>query len=712
MKTNQIVVSTKDFVASLLDWFSPGKYLSEDTFVSRLRSYQITAFVVFFINALLNFISFLTFSYIITAISCLQLILIRFLIDRGKILTAYTALLLSLNVALFLLVYVEGTRSGVYLFFFPCIISFSFLAEFTNKSNTRLTYLICVGFFIAAIVLAPNEGHFQKFTDSQYQQNFFLNVFLSFAITGWMAFSLANENNKRQKELRNKEVFLNTIFNSSLYAELIVDMSNGLISNYNNQTSPLFSLAEKKALMNTPACNLFTELDGGDHHELYKQMCNPDANWEGELTCRRLDGTVFPASVRMASFGYNGKSYKKLTIIDISEKKLILDELEMAKNRAEHSTKAKSQFLSHMSHELRTPLNGIIGATNLLLQDEYLPSQNEQLNILKFSSEHMLSLINDVLDLSKLDADKIKLEKITVDIDKFINTVASPFIHQFSDKDVEFLVEVSPDIRRPVLADPTRLNQVLTNLISNAYKFTSAGQVKLQVNAVEIKSETYELEFSVSDTGIGISEDKQRTIFDQFTQADVKTTRKYGGTGLGLTISQKLVNLMGGKLGVESKYNKGSRFYFRITLPVYWGKEKVYVNNKIKDTSFLNGLRVLIAEDNPVNMMIATRFLDKWGVKYVKAKNGNEAVMQFRIKEFDLILMDLEMPEMDGYTAIQEIRKVNTHIPAMAFTAAVFDDMQKKLTDNGFNDFIQKPFRPEDLFAKLVKYSPGLAKSA
>jgi CheY-like chemotaxis protein len=194
----------------------------------------------------------------------------------------------------------------------------------------------------------------------------------------------------------------------------------------------------------------------------------------------------------------------------------------------------------------------------------------------------------------------------------------------------------------------------------------------------------------------------------------VKTTRKYGGTGLGLTISQKLVRLMGGELKVESKYNQGSRFYFEVTLPVHYSQKKLKINEgeKIIDDKKLNGIKVLIAEDNPINMKIASRFLDKWGVVYEKATNGLEAVSLFENNDFDLVLMDLEMPEMDGYGALKAIRGINSTIPAIAFTAAVFDNMKESLKNSGFNDFIQKPFRPQDLQAKLVAFSEGLVMSA
>jgi len=208
---------------------------------------------------------------------------------------------------------------------------------------------------------------------------------------------------------------------------------------------------------------------------------------------------------------------------------------------------------------------------------------------------------------------------------------------------------------------------------------------------------------------------KRVKLFGQFSQAEVKTTRKYGGTGLGLTISQQLVRLMGGELKVESRYQKGSRFYFTLTLPVSTTSVKksfVSDDNQLINDDQLKGIRVLIAEDNPINMMIATKFLDKWGVVYEKAKNGLEAVSLFKHGNFDLVLMDLEMPEMDGYGALSEIRQLNDGMPAIAFTAAVFENMKEKLMESGFNDYIQKPFRPKDLQAKLVEFTHKLSKTA
>jgi PAS domain S-box-containing protein len=645
---------------------------------------------------------------VITAVYAILTVFVTHLIDWGKTKTAYFSLLFITTSSLLLLCYVEGMRSGIYLFFFPCIFNFAFLTDYVGKKSTVFTYIVFLTALGITITFYPEVSSLQKMSESLYRTNFMSNIGISFILVSWMSFSLARENQRRHGILQNKEVFLNTIFNTSMQGEIIVDGENGLITNYNHHSSFLFGPNDPTYILTgRNACDLFYELSLEDGEKLYQEMCHPTKNWEGELTCVRRDGTFFPAQVRVANFQYNGKPYKKITVNDITERKQMLNELKDAKSKAEKSAAVKSQFLSNMSHELRTPLNGIIGSTNLLLQEKTLPDQREQLNILKFSSEHMLSLINDILDLSKLDANKVDLEKIAIELPDFVKTIAGPFLNQFRDKGLGLSVKVDERIRVPVVGDPTRLNQVLANLLSNALKFTSSGTVTLEIIAQEIKSENIRLEFSVSDTGIGISEEKKKKVFEQFIQAESNTTRRFGGTGLGLTISQKLVRLMGGELKVDSKYNQGSRFYFEITLPVYRSRTKVFVNNKstLENTHQLKDLKVLLAEDNPINMLIASRFLEKWGVPHSKAKNGVEAVSLCAQQEFDLILMDLEMPEMDGYDALNAIRKANSRIPAIAFTAAVFENMKEKLTASGFDDYIQKPFQPEDLHARLVKFS-------
>lgn len=696
-------------------WFTSTSYFNEDSFVIRLRYFQILSFSFLFVASFLNFLSNSGYGYIITSALCMALMVARFLIDGGKYKKAYVLMLTSIYAGLILLTFLEGLRSGVFLLFLPVIISFSFLADLDNSKDVRLTYLTGIGSFLLAVIIAPDSFLIAEMQSSLYTKKFFFNTILSVMMVAWMSYAMAKENSRKQNILINKEVFLDTIFNSSMHTEIVVDAETGRIINCNEHADSMFASPDKVSLIERDAVELFYELQQKQNKTFLDEVLNTERNWKGELTCIRMDGSQFPASTSFVTFRYHDKYYKKITVADITEKNNILSELQVAKKKAEESASIKSQFLSHMSHELRTPLNGIIGSTNLLLQDKFLAHQREQLNILKFTSEHMMNLINDILDLSKLEADRIQLEKTGVDIPDFIRKVSMPFLQQFEDKGVSLDIIADPSVNKTLLADPTRLNQVLTNLISNAYKFTDEGSVKVQVKAVSLGSDYHTIEFSVTDSGIGISEDKQNQIFEQFRQADVKTTRKYGGTGLGLTISQKLVRLMGGELKVESKMNKGSRFYFQITLPVQYDVKKMYNEKDVippVNDLLLKNMRLLVAEDNPINMMIVTRFLDKWEIKYQKAKNGLEAVSLFKNNTFDLLLMDLEMPEMDGYGALKEIRKINADIPAIAFTAAVFDNMKESLISSGFDDYLQKPFRPEDLHARLVSFSGSKVKRA
>jgi signal transduction histidine kinase len=370
------------------------------------------------------------------------------------------------------------------------------------------------------------------------------------------------------------------------------------------------------------------------------------------------------------------------------------------RNRAEAATQAKSQFLSQMSHELRTPLNGIIGSVHLLLEEEIPNEQKPHFQVLQYSSEHMLHLINDVLDFSKIEAGGMELSEASFNLHQALTKLRAVFEWQFKERNLTIDFEISEQLNRGFLADETRLIQVLSNLLSNALKFTQRGWVRLSAHALSTGHEGAEVYFAVEDSGIGVSEAQIEKIFEAFRQAESSTMRKYGGTGLGLSISKAIVSLLGGELQVKSSLGKGSRFYFTLQLPYSW---KAPDSGQVRGTlPGFGGMRILLVDDNAVNRRITRSFLERWQVVVDEASDGREALELFSASEYDLLLLDLHMPVMDGYQAIAEIRKLDPTMPVLAFTAALVSDVTHNLMEHGFNGFLHKPFRPEELHQKIA----------
>jgi CheY-like chemotaxis protein/two-component sensor histidine kinase len=385
-------------------------------------------------------------------------------------------------------------------------------------------------------------------------------------------------------------------------------------------------------------------------------------------------------------------------------------ELRIYKESVEKAGRAKARFLSSMSHELRTPLNGIIGTSNLIKSEADLPPAiQKHIDVLLYSSEHMLGIINDILDFSKIDAGKLELKKQPFNIKECVNNLVATFDSQFKGKGLSLVIDQSPELEEIFLSsDEVKLNQVLANLLSNALKFTLDGNVTLTVKLKNTTDEKITIYFEVKDTGIGIPKEKHAEIFQGFAQVHAaELSRRFGGTGLGLTISEKLVDIFGGKLEVESELEKGSRFYFTIgfdrlikTAPV------IELPQKQDNNVDIRGIKILIVEDNLINATILKSFLNKWEIQMKEAENGIHALELLKYHSFDLILMDLEMPEMDGYTAIKIIRQTDTTTPVLAFTATLLENMDAFLTEAGFNGYVLKPYRPAELKEKIERYAP------
>lgn len=385
-------------------------------------------------------------------------------------------------------------------------------------------------------------------------------------------------------------------------------------------------------------------------------------------------------------------------------------ELEEEKVRAENSEKAKEQFLANMSHEIRTPLNAIVGLTRLLLEKEPKQDQLKYLNSIKHSSDNLLVIINDILDLSKIEAGKINFEKIDFNIKEQLETVITTFQVNAQEKSIRLEYEIDENVPAIIIGDPYRLNQIIMNLTSNAIKFTEKGSITIRVSCIEKSEDEVTLQFNVIDTGIGIAADKLDYIFNIFTQETSSTTRRFGGTGLGLSISKRLVELQNGNINVTSELGKGSDFSFTLHFGIS-GKKTDVISPKRKavNTAALANLKILLAEDNEFNQMVAVDTLEELieNVTVDIAQNGKEAVDKILNNKYDVVLMDIQMPVMDGYEATRTIRNnsdatINA-IPIIAMTASVIKAEVDKCYESGMNAFVGKPFTAEELIEKISK---------
>ena len=383
-----------------------------------------------------------------------------------------------------------------------------------------------------------------------------------------------------------------------------------------------------------------------------------------------------------------------------------------AKESAEAATEAKAQFLSMMSHEIRTPLNAVIGMTHLLLQENPREDQLENLKTLRFSGENLLVLINDILDFSKIEAGKITLENVPFSLKEIGHGIHNSLGYKAKEKGIDFELHLDPNLPEQFMGDPVRISQILTNLSGNAVKFAEKGKVTLAIRVVERSDKETELRFEVSDTGIGIPEEKRASIFESFTQARSDTTRKYGGTGLGLAITKRLLELMESDIHLESKESQGSTFSFPLTLPIATGQSPTKLDVDVLDESVrgsLKAVKLLLVEDNPVNQLVATKFLKRWKIESDIANNGKEAVEMIKSMTYHVVLMDLQMPEMDGYEASRTIRSMESgyfqEVPIIALTASAMQDVRNKVMAAGMTDFVTKPFNPVELYRKIVQYA-------
>ena len=391
---------------------------------------------------------------------------------------------------------------------------------------------------------------------------------------------------------------------------------------------------------------------------------------------------------------------------DITRHKATQRKLNIAILEAQKAKQMQEQFLANMSHEIRTPMNGIKGMTDLLLETSQSAKQKDMTALIKRSIDNLMIIINDILDFSKIQAGMLNIEKIDFSIKEVVNSAAFLFAHRLKTKGLQLHVKLDPDIPDRLIGDPHRLNQVLTNLLSNAIKFTEHGYVQVQVDLQEQSADKFILSFTIADTGIGIPADSQSHIFESFSQVGLDISRRYGGTGLGLTICKQLVNLQGGEITVTSTVGKGSEFHFYLP---FWYSDKPGSERLASDTihdysQLLAGKHFLVAEDNEINQTLIHYVLSKAGGSVMMANNGAEAVNFLQEDTvFDLIIMDLQMPEMDGFAATRYIRNnLQLQTPIIAMTATAMKDEEWQCLDSGMNDYMTKPFEFTELYKRIV----------
>ena len=490
-------------------------------------------------------------------------------------------------------------------------------------------------------------------------------VFLGFA---FLSALVDRRFTSQAQELEGNEQRYREIIGSTFDAFLGIG-ATGNISDWNAQARATFGWAAEEAIGRSieEFIHLEHETAGGESLLTLLHGRN-EAPLQGrrlEVTARHKSGLLFPAEMSL-SITHNGSAtFFAAFVHDVTERKLTERQMEEARQAAEAASQAKSEFVANMSHEIRTPLNGVIGMTDLALETELTREQREYLETVKLSADSLLSVINDILDFSKIEAGKVELEEIRYDIRECLELTLKTLAMRADEKGIELLCDISPGIPDAVIGDSGRLRQIVTNLIGNAIKFTSEGEVALHATAEKKAPGEDQLHFTVSDTGIGIPADKLETIFHSFSQADTSTTREYGGTGLGLTISRRLVEIMGGRIWIESELGKGSHFHFTVPLRAAEPIPKAPEVDAAYQT--LRNVKALIIDDNRTNRRILDGLLTAWGMLPTAVSDGASALDHLVAaneigQHYKLILTDMHMPRMDGFGVVHHIRQ--KHIAA------------------------------------------------
>jgi len=517
-----------------------------------------------------------------------------------------------------------------------------------------------------------------------------------------------SDRKEAEAALKDSESRIRAIVNTAVDG-IITANDRGIIQSFNPAAEKLFGYTQEEVI----GKNLNTLMPSPYREEHNTYLANYRATGirkvigKGrEAVARRKDGTTFPMDLAVSEMRLGKQRIFTGIVRDITQRKEFEKQILEAKEAAEKANQAKSEFLANMSHEIRTPMNSIMGFTEILLDEELSAEHRELLETIRKSANRLLNLINDILDLSKIEANSLELEKIPFDLKSLVLDVCQVIRPLVGEKPIKIRSDIQDTPWDVLTGDPTRIRQVLLNLLGNAVKFTEKGEVRTSVRFLEESDDHIMVEIAVSDTGVGISEETLETIFAAFTQADGSTTRKYGGTGLGLTISQRLIRLMGSEITVESHEGMGTTFRFEIRLEKgekshHAGTEATHPAPPVE----LKELKILLAEDDTVSQKLAILILEKMGHKVDLAINGTRAQEMGKAHRYDIILMDIQMPEMGGIEATKKLRLAGVRTPIIAMTASVMQDERRSFVEAGMDDYVAKPIKREILREVLNRHA-------
>lgn len=673
-----------------------------------LKGFNFWAIIVciFFVLFLSVFVEYSQY-YFLFAIGVLIFGINHYLITKGHIKIGYIVFVACTNSIM--LVFDAGIMSPVrgFIFYIPLLLCNLMVASPDRKGEQ--IFSIALTFFCISITsftdLTPKIAS-RLYREEDQLIVVYFNTFAAICMTVIITYILSRSSQKARenlleskKILSQNEKLLDSINQNIDIAICRTDAVTGVLIYANNAKVKVFGYDSLAEIFTVNPGTFYK--DSEEQNRVVKLLEKDGFVSNMEVKYKRKDGTEFWGLLTSSKIiDDNGKAMYDGALRDISDIKNLQGELIAAKESAERSSLAKSQFLSTMSHEIRTPMNAVMGASNLLLEDETRPEQIESLQLLKSAGSNLMRLINNILDFSKIELDKVEFELVSVDLMQLMHEAINAHTLEAQKKGI--VIELTTD--KPAYLytlDPIRFIQVINNLLSNAVKFTDEGKVIVSVHILEDKPEYDTVRVSVKDTGIGIAADRQRKIFDSFSQENIDTTRRYGGSGLGLAITRRILQKLNSSVELTSVKGEGSEFSFNLQLKKHHMQQQPVQPQVLSDNS-IAGMRILLVEDNRMNTLIMTKFLSRWNVVCDTCDSGKEALEKLQETTYELILMDLHMPDMDGFETTTIIRSFNKQVPIFALTADAFAETRIRALACGMNDFIPKPFDPGTLFNKIA----------